>query len=115
MEYHFYDKFAIKKIYDTSETFISWVMRACTGGIEHVIDLNWGDPYKYEGLHDKNRMRIAKKLKAILKHLKQNMRKIVWERLKNRALKNYEINDMNELASSIKCELNFYERSEISH
>ena len=55
----------------------------------------------------KNRMRIATKLKAISKQLKQNMRKIVWERLENRALKNYE------LANSIKCELNFYELAEI--
>ena len=37
------DKFAIKKFYDTSETYISGLMTAYTGGIEHVIDLNYGD------------------------------------------------------------------------
>ena len=54
-------------------------MRACTGGIEHVI----GDCEKYEGENDKNRKKMARQLKSISKNMQQNMIKTVREKLEN--------------------------------
>ena len=54
-------------------------MRACTGGIEHVI----GDCEKYEGENDKNRKKMARQSKSISKNMQQNMIKTVREKLEN--------------------------------
>ena len=54
-------------------------MRACTGGIEHVI----GDCEKCQGENDKNRKKMARQLKFVSKNMQQNMIKTVRERLEN--------------------------------